>query len=437
VGAAYALLIGIALARAHYRSRLFASDGFGYYIYLPSLFIDGDLDLWNQLVLHPGQRVHDFYDVVPETGISGNGFQFGCALLWAPFFLLTHLALSLLGALGVDVPRDGFGLAYELPVYCGGFAYGLLGLWYMRRLLDDLWGQAVANTATAYTALATALAAYLWFEPDLSHLTSMTLITMYFYYLHCAYRTDDLRVVSWVRIGLLLGLIAAVRVPDALVGVVAVGVGMSVLGDAPLGGPGRRLAVFLKCTLTCGAAAWLAFLPQMLVWKVLFDHYLLIPNNSNYDRTEWLHPDIVNYFFFSGRGLFVWTPLAIAAVLGLLLAGRRGPAIVRYALLVFALAVYFNSSIFHWWVGCSFCDRRLVDFAVVLALGLGYLLSLRPQWVFRWQLHAVGAALIAFNWLLMLRYFARQLPESGPLDWGDLYLNTLRFPVQMLQRFLH
>jgi hypothetical protein len=438
---AFALLLLIVAARARYRQSgaLFVSDGFGYYIYLPSLIIDGDLDLSNQLAHQAEQPDQQWYRVSPTTGRPGNAFQVGCALLWSPFFLAAHLVVTALTALGFHPPRDGFGFAYELPVYCGSFCYGLLGLYFIHRLLKQLWGSPVATAATLYIALASPVAAYLWFEPDMSHGLSMALIAALFYYLERARQAGDRRWATWAGLGALTGLTAAVRVPDGLVVIAVVWVALSVIGPNKASAARASAAEILCCSAAFVAAAGLAFLPQLLVWKALYGSYLLIPKNTTYERMHWLQPDILGYLFSSRRGIFVWTPVLLPAAVGLVAGLRKGPPILRYSLLVLAAALYFNSSLPAWWLGCSFSERRMVDYAVVFALGLGYLLSLRPAWIARPALHAAGIALCLFNWVLMVRYFTHDLPEDariGEVSFSNLLLGTMGFPFRHLAKYL-
>jgi hypothetical protein len=442
---AYAMVFVILLARAstttdlrQRKTDIFVSDGYAYYMYLPSLVIDHDLDFENELARNPIQRdAHGFHNIDPRTGLRGNGFQVGCAVLWAPFFLLAHLAVTALAGIGVPVARDGFGLAYELPTVLGAFTYVLLGVWYARRLVAELWGAAIAQVVAVYLLLATGVAAYLWFEPYMSHGLSFTLITMLFYYLHRVCQTRDLSVLAWMRLGLLLGLIALVRAPDVIVGLAVAWVGLAVGLRDEEGRFHIHAWEMAKCAVTLLLFAGIAFIPQLLVWKVLHDAPLLIPPNSSYDRTRWTDPDVLNYFFSLKRGIFVWTPLLLPATVGLVLGMWRGPAILRAAVLVLAVAVYFNSAIWFWWRGCSFGERRLVDFSVIFALGLGYLFSLRPAWTRRVWLHALGAVLIALNWSLMVRYYTHDLPEYGDVSWSRLYVENLTFPQRFVDRFLH
>ena len=73
--------------------------------------------------------------------------------------------------------------SYELPVYCGSFLDGLLGIWFISATSQEAVGAngLQAGRAALVTVLASPVAAYLWFEPDMSHILSMTLIAMLFY----------------------------------------------------------------------------------------------------------------------------------------------------------------------------------------------------------------------------------------------------------------
>src|SRR5262249_6321615 len=152
---------------------------------------------------------------------------------WSPFFLAAHLVLTCLDRLGLQVPRDGFGWAYELPVYCGSFFYGLLGIWYIWRLLRDLWGEKIATSTTYCIVLGTPVAAYLWFEAHMSHVLSMTLIAVLFYYLHQVQRKVISGLGVWLGFGVLTGLIAMVRLPDLIVGLAVAWVGITCVTLVP------------------------------------------------------------------------------------------------------------------------------------------------------------------------------------------------------------
>jgi len=437
---ALAMLLAIVFVRSSYRQipdSLFVSDGFGYYIYLPSLVIDGDLDLANQIAHQPGQLDHWTFAKSSVTGKVGNIFQIGPAILWAPFFLCAHFLLSALNVFGFEVSRSGFGWSYELPVYCGSFVYGMIGVWYIWKLLHRLWGKGIANSVSLYLILGTPVAAYLWFEPDMSHILSMTLIAMLFYYLHdLGLHQGPVSLRSWMLLGFLTGLIALVRVPDLLVGLVIVGIGVI----QKLWSEREINHLVIKQTmigiLVLGFVAAITFIPQLVIWKILYGSYFSMPPNPFYTKIHWMAPDLLNYLFSTKHGLFSWTPLLFIAAVGLLWGGMKSYPIIRYALLLFVVALYFNSVIHNWWAGSSFGERRMVDFGVVFALGLGYLFHRRETFLRQPWFHLIGLSFCAFNWILILRYFTHDLPEYGEVSWSSLYVDTVTYPLTILSRIL-
>ena len=228
---ALAVLVAIVFVRAPFTQvpdALFVSDGFGYYIYLPSLVIDGDLDLANQLERLPYEGEKHFFRVSPETGRHTNQFPVGCAILWAPFFILADCVVRTLSAIGVPVDRTGFGFAYELPVYIGSFLYGLAGIYVMRLTLLRILDCRTAEACLFAIVFATPLAYYLWFEPNMSHYAALFLISLWVYQLQRVYESDDRRFLSWLLLGLVLGLAALIRPYNGVLGLTAIPVAVFV-----------------------------------------------------------------------------------------------------------------------------------------------------------------------------------------------------------------
>src|SRR5262249_26179732 len=103
----------------HNDAELFVSDGYYYYAYLTSWWIDRDVDLTNQYQHRPEESLAwGHRPTVP--GKPSNPFAVGMAVLLSPAFLLAR-TLSL-------GRGDGWGLAYQLPVCTLAFVYGLLGV---------------------------------------------------------------------------------------------------------------------------------------------------------------------------------------------------------------------------------------------------------------------------------------------------------------------
>ena len=93
------------------------SDGLAYYVYLPSLLIDGDLDFSNQNMEHfPIQQV--VLDPYKKTflGYVSNKYPTGLAITLTPSFLIAHvtsLMVSYLYPSTLWMP-NGFTVIYQL-----------------------------------------------------------------------------------------------------------------------------------------------------------------------------------------------------------------------------------------------------------------------------------------------------------------------------------
>ena len=436
IGLSSLLLIAIVIGRAPYRhlGALFVSDGFGYYIYLPSVIIDRDLDLKNQIEHQPCQLKHWTFTFVSQTGRFGNIFQIGCAVLWLPFFLLAHCLVFILIKLGFSLDVNGFGYFYELPVYIGSFIYGLLGIFFMWRLVREIFDDKIADNSVLYIVLASPVAAYLWFEPDMSHIISLFLISIFFYYLYRVYILVDQRLSSWALLGALLGLIVLVRVPDGLVGLLAFSVWLKIFFLDKYKTNHEYKAAFKTCVIFI-CSTILVFSPQLFVWKILYGSFLTIPPNPFYNKIQWLKPDLFNYLFSTMHGLFSWTPILCLASIGIIWLFFLDNYFLKVSSLIFLLAIYFNSSIYRWWAGCSFGERRMVDYSVIFALGLGFILFNLRNFLKKKMSWILVTLLILYNWILMIRYFTHDLPEYGNVSFCNLYIKTIVFPLTFLKRF--
>ena len=75
---------------------LLRGDGNAYYAYLPTLFIDGDLEFANQYAhADPKFRQNAGNWERSATGLTANKWAPGAALFWSPFFLAGHLVPEL------------------------------------------------------------------------------------------------------------------------------------------------------------------------------------------------------------------------------------------------------------------------------------------------------------------------------------------------------
>jgi hypothetical protein len=181
---------------------------------------------------------------------------------------------------------------------------------------------------------------------------------------------DAPRKVPWLLLaGLCAGFLFVVR-PTALV--------FSAAGLAFAAWESRRYAL----TFVAGAVAGL--LPG-IIWNEGTFGTLLGAYGQNADAYAFTWPQFSNAFaallISPGKGLLVFTPIAVFSLIGLwhALRARTPQAWLLVALAVAAFILLLQYSFFtRWWGGTSFGPRYLTDIACVLALLLAYAIPTRP-----------------------------------------------------------
>jgi hypothetical protein len=139
-------------------------------------------------------------------------------------------------------------------------------------------------------------------------------------------------------------------------------------------------------------------------------------------------PLLLESLFSSRHGLFFWTPLLTVAALGLLArawAGHRDGLAAAAALGVFALG---NALLHPWWSG-GMANARFLPTLPLFALGLATLLALVAETALRRPLRVLasaGAALVAWNLLLMAQYRAETIPRDDTVAFPVVAENSAR-----------
>ncbi len=372
--------------------QLVGSDGVKYFVYLPSLIIDGDLDFSDEYAY--------FYRYVPDwvwsvdglrsetTGLAINRFSIGPAILWSPFFVVAHLLAVMLHGVGVDVPLDGYGYLYQALVLAGNIVYGGLGTWFCFRVAQRFVGERSALWATLLVVLAGNPVYYMTVEPSMSHPVSM-LASAGFFYLWLKLRDDPART-GWVWLGVLGGLMAMIRPQDGLL------LALPIVDDLLSIGPGRRsahVAAWLARSATATGAAILTFAPQLVVWKVLNGGFLQSGYAEQFDGLfNWSSPQLLNVLFSVRRGLFVWHPIFLFAIIGLILVPARHRRFVLLSAAGFLMQWYVVSSWHDWAQGDAFGGRMFIVCAPIFVIGLATLVErLSEHWPWRTSPHAVSS----------------------------------------------
>jgi hypothetical protein len=383
------------------------SDGFSYYVYLPSWFLFHDTTL-SAVARDCCAGVFPAYTVIirwPGTRRWVNPHPIGVAVMQAPFFAAAH-ALTLWS----NLSPDGFSLYYQHGAGLSGLAWALAGLIVLRRLLRRHFSDSITAATLVTILLGTSLYHYATYDSSFSHAYSFFLFAAFLDLVEQWYARP--RWSTSVLLGVAAGLIVLTRHTNALFLVFFLLFGVFNRESFRV-----RLGVIRREARLVGliaAAAAIIVAPQLAIYYQATG----TPIISSYGSLgfHFGSPKIVGVLFSVQKGLFFWTPVLLLACAGLFaLAGSQHSArvFVLPALLFLAANTYIIASWWDWQFGASFGHRGFVDALPVFAIGLAAFFELASRHAGRRRIvTAVVVGAIALNLFQMLQYWNGVLPMS-------------------------
>jgi hypothetical protein len=388
----------------------FTGDGVGYYAPLASLLVDGDLELQNELAhLNPSYLRAAF--MTPE-GALGNPFPIGPAILWAPGILVVR---NLPSSDRLDAPLPS-PTQTQHPAFAPRFARAVLWMDMLLFLVAGAVltaalavrvGPVVAPCAVLLAAVGTPLFFYVLHDPSYGHTSSFFACAL----LVAAALRERQRPLPLELLGFLWGFAALVRSQDAVLGVLL----LPRLLDEWRQRRDDGVRAWIFTALRFALPALLAFLPQMLFWYRIYGTPLLVPPGPDF-LPLW-RPQLLHFLFSTWNGAFVWSPLLLVGIAGLVTIEERG---LRYAFLAaIVLEIYSCSVLMDWWGGRAFGARRLVSIVPIASTGLAFLAHrLRIAW-FKWVPALAAAILLCLCSVRLAEYHRHRLLPQNPGNAAD------------------
>jgi hypothetical protein len=473
---------------------------------------NGDPAVYNAL-LRP-----DAFNPNPSTGLLRNVAPVGSAIMWSPGFVLADIGVRAARALGSSVAADGYSRPYIWSVCFMAALYSLGGLLLTYRLALRFAGTFAAAVATVAVWLATPLVMYTYILMPWSHTTGFFLFALFLtVWLGASDErratSDERRVADgrsvepgqgelsrpsspfvldplsrglgrWALLGLIGGLMTITREQLGLLLLLPAVEGLIryvQLARARRWEDARRLvaghAVFL-------AVFVLALAPQLVTYQILNGRPL--PSSTVGGKLKWCSPhfidtlidydpapsawcpipnDISTSFPPFAHGAFLWSPILLPAVLGLVVLGWRGrdqrpktkdqkPAdmasfgpwslvlghergiglLAALLLLGFVAQTYLNGAFgTTWHLTRSFGFRRLIECTPIFVLGLAPLVAWLRARAGRALPLILAALLIAWNVGLIAQWTIVRPQIRDGLVWeGMLHAQFVEVPAAVV-----
>lgn len=352
----------------HPSGNYFSYDNTGYYMYLPALFIYGDIRIddfsWVEKINEQYKLTPTYYQF--DAGDKDNRvirFFMGMAIMYTPGFAIGHQM-----ALHSDYPADGFSRPYQRAMLFWGLLLQIVGIIFTQKILRRFFSDKI--TAITLVVLFTGTILYFFYAlgNDAPHvyLFTITAITGWL-------------VIKWhekpkmayaILLGFFTGLLVISRPSEVTIFFFILLWGVS---DKKSFVAKMKMVWQHRTQLVFFALAGLVFLGlQMAYWKVATGNFFFFPYTDAGSALDLTHPRFAWVLFSFRKGLLVYSPLIILSFAGFILLYRKNRQLFWPLFVVFILNLYliasFSSLI-------SYGYRAFVQGFPLLAIPMGYSLQ--------------------------------------------------------------
>lgn len=343
-------------------------DYYGSYLYLPALFIYNDIGFKNLEVFDSLNNIYAntpmFYQF--SSGSDGNlviRFFAGMSYMFSPGFFAGHVF-----ALLTDYPADGFSLPYQRALLVNGLIIALLGLFFARKILLRFFDDATTAFSLFFLFVGSNLIFFYTYGNDAPHLY---LFTLYSVFIWLTIRWHDKPGTGKaVLLGLVTGLIIVSR-PSEMISLI-IPVAWGIYNWKTL----RQKVVLLVQNyhhlLIALLIIILTVLPQILYWKVVTGNFFFSPYDDPSSTLKLSDPQFASVLFGFRKGWFIYAPMMIFPVLGLLLMFKKYPGYALPLLIFVVLNTYLIASFTSL---ISFGWRAFIQSYAMLILPMGIFIN--------------------------------------------------------------
>lgn len=367
----------------------FVHDVDQYYSYLVAYEIKEDLSF-----TFPTDRG---YWVTPqENGNNIPKMTMGMAIMMAPFFYIGHnIALNN----EEEYTADGYSLPYAVSIRIGTCIYVLFGLFFLFKSLSFFYNKWVSALATFLVFIGTNLFLYTMRDGEMTHSYLFTLFSLFTYsFLQFYHHKKPIFAIILLAV---LGLSVLIRPTSIIILLFPLfygGIKKEILVEKLYLLKRYKLYLFIGILFFC----FPIFL-QLLYWKIYAGSWV------TYSYTDegffFNNPRIIDFLFGYRKGLFIYTPIVLLSIVGLIMAVAKRKTFGLSIVLIFGVSVFVLSSWWCWWFGGSFGSRSMIEYYSFLAFPLATVFAFFLKRISTGILAGVIAVLaVWFNLFLIKKY---------------------------------
>ena len=339
------------------------ADAAGYYVYLPIWFIYGNEA--NQFPDSIGNQIGDGFHINSINNQITTKYPCGVAILETPFFLAAHLLAKI-----SDHEANGFSKIYSYGLYVSGAVYCCFALFLISSFLSRHFSNLISFATPLLFFVSTNLYYYSIDAPGMSHIYSFFLFSLIIYITPSLITNPSLK--YFTLFFLITALSILTRPTNIIMILFPLFYNVKNYSDFKL-----RLSLIRNKTKVVVIGILLSsvlFIPQLTFWYQTTGK-IIIYSYQNESFIYWKTPKLIEIWFSTNNGLFLYTPIILLSLSGINIMMRNKEWIGFLIGFIFLATSYLFSSWWCWWFGCSFGARSFVEYYALLAIPLAYLLN--------------------------------------------------------------
>jgi hypothetical protein len=392
-----------------YQDHPFHNDVDQYYSYLVAQFIHHDLSFHfpHQLWLTEAPN----HQLVPKVTM-------GLAVFYLPFFVIADNI-----AYAYDYEALGYSSPYGICVHFGTIFYTIIGLWYSRKSLILFFNEWVVAIALFLILFGTNLFYYVYREGEMAHSYLFFLFSVFMYHSIKWHSTTKNKHLYYLSI--IAGFVALIRPTEILILLIPLLYQVTSFQTLKL----KWLRIInLKWELILVILLFLIpIIPQLIYWKIYTGQFLFFSYGSS-EGFFFADPKIYSVLFGWRKGWFLYTPLMIFAVIGLILMFKKWKEMFIPIFIYLILTIYLISSWWDWGFGGAFGMRALVQSYAFLIFPLAFFI----QWLFTIRIKWLKISLIAicfalFGFFSYLNLFQVWMFKNSLMHWDSMSIASYKY----------
>jgi hypothetical protein len=347
---------------------LYGGDSFGYYAYLPALFIHHDIEHLRYSLQARNSEVGIATDTTKTIDVE-EAYMFrgspvikytcGIAILEAKAFFLAHLSADLLG-----YNKNGYSKPYLLCVLLWNLFFSWIGLLLLQKILTCFFKDVVVAAVLIFVGIGTNLFYFSTYNTGMSHgylftlYAALILSTIQY---HRNYWTT-----SAIIVGLSAGLITLIRPNEIYCLLIPLLYGVTSFHS----GLEKIRTVLSKKTLYVAVIVFaICIIPQLLYWHHQTGSFIFYSYGA--ESFDFRHPKIYVGLFGFKNGWFAYTPVMILAIIGIVFSKTGERKFLLPILLIIPMHVFIIYSWWCWFYMGGLGSRPMIEMYALLAIPLG------------------------------------------------------------------